>query len=414
MPDAVAATVMPLQPPPWDGGGIPALRITAVRPIVTAPEGSRLVVVKVETSEPGLFGVGCATLATRAQAVADMVRRQLAPLAVGRDPDDINDLWQAAHLSGYWRGGAIENCALSGLDQALWDLRAKRAGVPLYQLFGGRVRTGCTAYVHVKGRDFAEIEERAQVRLAQGYRCLRLQPASPARLAFDAPAWDGAAYASEVPRLFAHMRAALGDEVELIHDVHERLAPPDALALARALEPFRLFYLEDLVAPEDHDALRYMRTQTHVPLAMGELYTGAHEYLPVIRDRLVDFIRVHVACIGGLTPARKLCALAEAFGVRVAWHGPDDVSPVGHAAQLHLSLAAPNFGVQEFHPPGERLREVFPGLLEVRDGALTPSARPGLGVGIDERAAARYPAEPHAFDGAWPSVRDRDGAIVRP
>lgn len=402
------------QPPPWAARGERALRIRAVRAIVTAPEGTRLVVVKVETNEPGLYGVGCATFSQRAHAVATVVDDYLAPLVMGRDPDDINDIWQAAHLAGYWRGGPIENCALSGLDQALWDIKAKRAGVPLHQLFGGRCRSACMAYVHVKGEDFGAIEARAQARIAEGFRCIRLQPMSPPRLALEQPVWDGAAYARHVPRLFEHMRHMLGEEIELIHDVHERLPPAVALALAKDLEPYRLFYLEDLVAPEDNDALRLLRAQTSVPLAMGELYASPHEYLPPIRERLIDFIRVHVACIGGVTPARKLAAIAEAFGVRAAWHGPDDVSPVGHAAQLHLSLATPNFGVQEAHVFGERAHEVFPGMPELRDGSLWASERPGLGIDIDERKAAKYPPEAHALNGSWPSVRDRDGGIMRP
>lgn len=406
--------MQPVQAPPWSPRGERALRITKVRAIVTAPEGTRLVIVKVETSEPGLYGVGCATLSQRAKAVATVVTESLAPLAAGRDPDDINDLWQAAHLAGYWRGGPIENCALAGLDQALWDIKAKRAGVPLYQLFGGRCRTSCTAYVHVKGADFGELEDRAHARMAEGFRCLRLQPAAPSRFDPAPPAWDGAAYARHVPRLFDHMRHALGEDVELIHDVHERLPLPVAIALARDLEPHRLFYVEDLVAPEDNDHLHRVREQTSVPLAMGELYANVHEYAPPIRDRLVDFIRVHVACIGGLTPARKLASFAEAFGVRTAWHGPDDVSPVGHAAQLHLALATPNFGVQETHLFGERARAVFPGLHEVRDGSLSVSERPGLGIDIDERAAARFPPAAQALNGSWSTVRDRDGAIVLP
>ncbi|MFC9763957.1 enolase C-terminal domain-like protein [Rhodococcus jostii] len=214
--------------------------------------------------------------------------------------------------------------------------------------------------------------------------------------------------------MFDYLRSELGSEIELIHDVHERLSPIDAIAVAKNLEPYDLYYLEDLFAPEDHEYLRMLRAQSPIAIASGELYVNQHEYVPLVRDRLIDFIRAHVSALGGLTPARKLATLCEFFGVKTAWHGPDDVSPIGHMAQLHLDLSVSNFGIHEVHLFGERAREVFPGLAEVRDGALWSNDRPGLGIDIDETAAARYPYADHPLNGGWPTVRNADGSVARP
>ena len=213
---------------------------------------------------------------------------------------------------------------------------------------------------------------------------------------------------------YRHLRSSLGSGVELIHDAHERLRPPAAVRLAKELEAFDLFFLEDLFAPEDDEYLRLVRAHTLIPLAVGELYTGPQQFVPVVRERLVDFIRCHIAAIGGLTPARKLAYLCEYFGVRTAWHGPDDVSPVGHAAQLHLEMASSNFGVHEAHLFGEQAREVFPGTPEVRDGAVWCNDRPGLGVDIDEAQARRYPFGDEQLNGGWATVRRADGGVARP
>jgi mannonate dehydratase len=206
----------------------------------------------------------------------------------------------------------------------------------------------------------------------------------------------------------------VGEEVELLHDVHERVPPIDAIQLAKALEPYRLFFLEDPVSPEDAEYLRLLRSQCATPIALGELFVNPAEYVPLVRERLLDFIRVHLSAIGGLTPARKLAALCEFFGVRTAFHGPGDVSPVGHAANLHLGLAIPNFGIQEQHEFTETAREVFPGTPEIRDGMLWPNDRPGLGVDLNEQLAAKYSFPDHVLEGSWPPLRGVDGTVLRP
>ena len=408
--------------PPWEPTrGMPRIVITDVRAICTAPDGIRLVVVKVETSEPGLYGLGCATFTQRPLAVVAAIEQYLKPFVVGRDPNDIEDIWQGTYVSSYWRSGPVLNNALSGIDMALWDIKGKLANMPLYQLFGGKCRQAAALYAHASGRDFQEVEDEARRYLEQGYRYIRCQVAVPGQATYGVrgdgggrEVWEPSAYCRLVPRLFEYLRSRLGEEVELLHDVHERVPPIQAIQLAKDLEPYRLFFLEDPFAPEDIEYFRILRQQAATPIAMGELFVNQAEYVPLIRDRLIDFIRVHISAIGGLSMARKLAAFCEFFGVRTAWHGPGDVSPVGHAANLHLDLACYNFGIQEQHVFGERTREVFPGCPEIRDGMLWPNEKPGLGIDIDERLATKYPFPEHPLNGGWAPIRRLDGTVIRP
>ncbi len=377
--------------------------------------------VRVDTTEPGLYGLGCATFTQRHRAVASAVDDYLRPFLLGKDPARIADIWQTAMVSAYWRNGPVLNNAVSGVDMALWDLKGKMAGMPVYQLLGGRCREGVAVYRHADGRDERELTERVQAFLEQGYRFIRCQmggyggrgprAASPEG-ALPGAYYDPDIYVRSVPRFLEHVRAQVGFEVELLHDVHERLAPIEAVRLAKQLEPYRLFFLEDPLPPEHIDWFRILRGQCATPIAMGELFVHPQEWTPLIAGALIDFIRVHISAIGGITPARKLAALAEAFGVRTAWHGPGDVSPVGHAANLHLDLACPNFGVQEWSGFPDPVRAVFPGCPEVRGGYAYVNERPGLGVDIDEEQAARYPCRDDLP--AWTLARLPDGSSARP
>ena len=395
------------------------MKITNVKTILTAPDGIRLVVVKVETSEPGLYGLGCATFTQRPLAVATAVDEYLKPFLIGKDPGNIEDIFQSSFVSSYWRNGPVLNNALSGVDIALWDILGKRAGLPVYQLLGGKCREVVTLYAHAGGSDFQEVSENIRRYMEQGYRYVRAQVAIPGYSTYGAsgggtPAFEPTPYVNTVVKLFAHLREQLGDEVELLHDVHERIPPIQAINLAKLLEPYHLFFLEDPFAPEDVDYFQLMRQQTSTPIAMGELFNNPNEYVPLIKERLIDFIRVHISQIGGISPARKLAAFCEFFGVRTAWHGPGDVSPVGHAANVALDLACYNFGIQEQHVFGENTREVFPGCPEIRDGCYWASEAPGLGMDINEALAARFPFPEHPLNGGWPPVRRRDGTVIRP
>jgi mannonate dehydratase len=404
------------------------IKITDVKVILTAPDNIRLVVVKVMTSEPGLYGLGCATFTQRPLAVVSAIEDYLKPFCIGRDVDRIEDLYQAAFVSSYWRSGPVLNNALSGVDEALWDIKGKRANMPVYQLLGGKCREAVPVYVHPSGKDFAEVEERCHYYLEQGFRYLRVQVGIPGMSTYGSRGgeamkaldptqtrtWEPTPYVRTVPKLLEYLRVKLGDDVELLHDVHERIPPIQGVWLAKAVEPYRLFFLEDLFAPEDNEYFRMVREQTATPIAMGELFVNQAEYVPLIKDRLIDFIRVHISDIGGLSMARKLASFCEFMGVRTAWHGPGDVSPVGHAVNMHLDLAVPNFGIQELSLFPEKTREVFPGCPEVRDGCLWCNDKPGLGIDINEDLAAKYPFPAHEYNGAWPEVRRLDGTVVKP
>jgi mannonate dehydratase len=383
--------------------------------------GGRFVVVKVLTSEPGLYGLGCATFTQRPHAVQAALEKHLKPFAVGRDVSRSEEFFAMAMTNAYWRNGPVLNNAVSGIDQALWDIRGKQAGMPVCQLLGGKCREAAAVYVHAEGRDAAEVIENVRRYIHEGYRHVRIQmggyggPADGLAKPEGAP--DGAyfdprRYARDTLRMIERVRSEIGDDIELIHDVHERLAPIDAVQFAKDVERFKLFYLEDAVAPEDLDWFRWIRRQSATPLAMGELFNHPQEWEPLIRERWIDFIRMHVSQIGGITPARNAAIRAAAAGIRTAWHGPWDTSPVGHAANLHLDLWAPNFGIQEWCRFPERVVEMFPGLPEVRQGYMYPNDKPGLGIEIDEGLARRYPCRDEVD--RWTQARLPDGSPARP
>jgi mannonate dehydratase len=212
--------------------------------------------------------------------------------------------------------------------------------------------------------------------------------------------------------MFEHVRKVFGDSVELLHDVHERVEPIEAIGLVKDLERFKPYFVEDPFSPEQIGYFRTLRGQAATPIAMGELFNSPHEWVGLISERLIDFIRVHISQVGGLTAARKIAALAEWFGVRTAWHGPGDVSPVGHAVNVHLDLAVPNFGIQEAVEFNEATLDVFPGMPTLKGGLLRASDAPGHGVTVDEEAARKYP--PPERPGNWDPVRRSDGTVIRP
>lgn len=410
---------------PWPARD--GLTVTGLRVIVTAPEGVNLVVVRVDTSEPGLYGLGCATFHQRFAAVVAALERHVAPLLVGRHPADITDITRMLHYSSYWRGGPVGNSALSGVDMALWDIAGKRAGMPVYELLGGRLRGAVPVYLHASGPDIGATLDHAAELIAAGYRHVRLQTGQPGLGAYgvagtgggfpDAPnpdGWDVHRYLTQTPRLFAAARDRLGDDVELLHDVHSRLTPKQAVLLARALEPYRLFFLEDVIAPEHYDRLREVRAASPVPIAAGELTASVADAARLVTGGGVDLLRCHISAIGGLTPGRKLADLCELSGVQTAWHAPADVSPVGAAANLALDLTSPAFGIQEGHVYPDVVHEIFPGTPVIARGYATPSDAPGWGIELDERLAG---AHPPVFGGheRWAAgVRRPDGAIEAP
>lgn len=413
--------------------GMSIPRIKDVSVITTQPAGVRLVVVKVTTDQDGLYGYGCATFTQRADLVVDAVKLYLKPFLLGRPTDAIEDLWQAMYNSSYWRNGPVLNNAISGVDQALWDIKGRQAGMPVYELLGGKCRRGAMIYSHASGREIPETLDQARKIMAQGIKAVRLQVGVPGMAAYGAggarptQAMSSEPYTDEVfepepyvrrtLQLFEAGRKELGPEVELLHDVHERVPPRLAVQFAKDMEPYRLFFLEDALSPENIDYFKQIRANCTTPLAMGELFNNPHEWNNLIRDSVIDFIRVHVTQAGGLTPARKMAAMAEAFQVRTAWHGPGDVSPIGHCANVTLDLVCYNFGIQEWTFANDRLREVFDGYPEVKDGYALANEKPGWGIEINEKAAAKYPfgSETGArktLNGGWGVVRRADGTVI--
>jgi mannonate dehydratase len=410
----------------------PSPKIKDVRVIATAPAGLRLVVVRVDTDQPGLYGYGCGTFTQRADLVVEAVNRYLKPFLIGKAADRIDDLWQAMYNSSYWRNGPVLNNGISGVDMALWDIKGRQANMPVYQLLGGKIREAADCYGHASGADNEQVLASAQKYLDMGFRHIRVQIGIPGMSGYgsrggdakiaalhNAPVYEPAVYIRRALKMFEFLREKMGEEVELLHDVHERISPTQALQMCKDVEKFRLFFFEDPLSPEDIGWYRIIRQQCTTPIAMGELFNSPHEWTPLIAERLIDYIRVHVSQAGGLTPCRKIAVLGEHFNVKTAWHGPGDVSPVGHACNVALDLASYNFGVQEYSAFNDATREVFDGVPEMKNGYLYANEKPGWGIEVNEKAAAKYPfgygerSDRKQYNGGWGEVRRRDGTIIK-
>ena len=383
--------------------------------IVTSP-GRNFVTLRVTTSD-GVHGIGDATLNGRELAVASYLRDHVCPLLIGRDAAQIEDTWQYLYRGGYWRRGPVTMAAIAAVDVALWDIKAKLAGMPLYQLLGGANRTGLLAYGHASGTDIPRLLESVDEHLALGYRAVRVQTAVPGLGAVYGVAesagkgrrydyeparrsglpteesWDTRAYLRHVPTVFEAVRSKFGPELPLLHDVHHRLTPIEAARLGKSLEPFDLFWLEDCTPAENQEALRLVRRHTTTPLAIGEVFNTVWDYQTLITEQLIDYVRSSVTHTGGISPMKRLLDFAGLYQIKSGMHGPTDVSPVGMAAALHLGLAIHNFGIQEYMQHSPATLEVFQTSYRFEDGLLHPGDEPGLGVEIDEAAAAAYPYE---------------------
>ncbi|MCP5118562.1 MAG: starvation-sensing protein RspA [bacterium] len=411
---------------------MPSPKIKDVQVIATAPQGLRLAAVKVVTDQDGLYGYGCATFTQRADLVVAAVERYLKPFLIGKSADRIDDQWQAMYNSSYWRNGPVLNNAISGVDQALWDIKGRQAGMPVYQLLGGKCREAADTYTHASAAEIPELIDRVKQFMSEGFRHVRVQIGVPGMAGYGAGAsskkvpalhdgrvYEPAVYIRRALQMFEEVRNAVGWEVELLHDVHERITPTQAIQMCKDVEQFRLFFFEDPLSPEDIGYFRILRQQSSVPIAMGELFNSPHEWNPLISERLIDYMRMHVTQMGGLTPARKVAAMGEVFNVRTAWHGPGDVSPIGHAANVALDLACWNFGIQEYSRFRESTLEVFSGGPVMKNGYLYADEKPGWGIEVDEAAARKYPyghgetGYKKNYNGGWGEVRKRDGTLIK-
>lgn len=404
-------------------GSVRDREIVAARVIITCP-GRNFVTLKIETRS-GVYGLGDATLNGRELAVASYLQDHVIPNLIGRDAGRIEDTWQFLYRGAYWRRGPVTMTAIAAVDVALWDIVAKLAGMPLYQLLGGRSRNGVLVYGHANGRDIEETVDEVGKYIEKGYRAVRAQCGVPGiekpygvsslKTAYE-PAeselpvetiWNTTKYLNVVPKLFEKLRATYGPEIELLHDGHHRMTPIEAARLGRDLEPYRLFWLEDATPADNQLAFEVIRRHTITPLAVGEVFNSIWDCKQLIERQLIDYIRTTIVHAGGITHVRRLADFAAIHQVSTGFHGATDLSPVCMGAALHFDTWVPNFGIQEYMQHTQETNDVFPHDYTFRDGRLHCGESPGHGVDIDEKLAAKFPYSPKQL----PIARLEDGTM---
>ena len=399
------------------------MKIRSAEVLVTSP-GRNFVTLKL-TTEDGLYGLGDATLNGRELAVRSYLEDHVVPLLIGRDARRLEDTWQYLYKGAYWRRGPVTMTAIGAVDLALWDIRGKALNVPVYQLLGGASRDSVMVYGHANGKDLEDTVAAVGHYASMGYKAIRAQSGIPGLastygvgkggMSYEPAepglppenAWSTEKYLEFVPSLFARLRKEYGPDLHLLHDVHHRLTPIEAGRLGRALEPHHLFWMEDPVPAELQEGFRLIRQHTTTPIAVGEVFNSIHDCQQLIQEQLVDYIRSTVVHAGGLTHLRRIANLAELYHVRTGCHGATDLSPVCMAAALHFDLSVHNFGIQEYMPHSDDTDRVFPHHYRFAEGFMHPGDAPGLGVDIDEAAAARHPYQ-RAY---LPVNRKEDGTL---
>ena len=398
------------------------MKIIGGKVIVCSP-GRNFVTLKLETDD-GVYGLGDATLNGRELAVASYLTDHVLPLLQGRDARRIEDIWQFLYKGAYWRRGPVTMSAIAAVDTALWDIKGKALDTPVYQLLGGASREAVMVYGHASGTSIDGVVAAAGAFIGQGYKAVRAQCSVPgldrvygvaAGRAYE-PAergpltetvWSSERYLETVAPLFERLRRELGSEPHLLHDVHHRLRPIEAARLGHALEPYRLFWMEDPTPADNPESFRLIRQHTTTPIAVGEVFNSIHDCRQLIQEQLIDYIRTTVVHAGGISHLRKIASLAELYQVRTGSHGATDLSPVCMAAALHFDLSVHNFGIQEYMPHTADTDRVFPHAYTFANGVMHPGDRPGLGVDLDEALAATFPYQPAYL----PIARLADGTM---
>jgi mannonate dehydratase len=383
------------------------MKITDAEVFVCSP-GRNFVTLKIFTDE-GIYGLGDATLNGRELAVSSYLTEHVLPCLIGRDPFQTEDIWQYLYRGAYWRKGPVTMTAISAVDVALWDLKAKALNTPLYNLLGGKSRTSVMVYGHASGNDIGETLDQVARYVDLGYQAVRAQSGIPglpgtygvsADKLFYEPAekglppenvWSSEKYLLHVPRLFEALRAKFGDDLHLLHDAHHRLTPIQAARLGKELEPYHLFWLEDAVSAELQEGFRIIRQHTTTPLAVGEIFDTIWDAKTLISEQLIDYLRMEPLRAGGITPLKKIAAFADMYHVQTGSHGATDLSPITMGAALHFDISVPNFGIQEYMPHSTETYDVFPHAYSFDRGALYPGDQPGHGVDFDEKLAAKFP-----------------------
>jgi len=377
--------------------------------VIVCSPGRPFVTLKIECSD-GIYGVGDGTLCGREMPVASYLEEHVVPCLIGRDPAQIEDIWQYLYRGAYWRRGPVTMSAIAAVDMALWDIKGKVAKLPVYQLLGGACRSGVMVYGHANGNSIDETIAEAKKYQELGYKAIRLQCAVPGvkgtygvskNKMYYEPAdnnekptetiWNTERYMILVPQLFKAARDALGWDVHLLHDGHHRMRPIEAARLGKDLEPYRLFWLEDATPAENQEKFRLIRQHTTTPLAVGEIFNSIHDCRTLIEEQLIDYIRCTVTHAGGISHLRKIANLADLYNVKTGCHGATDLSPISMCAALHFDISITNFGVQEYMRHTPETDQVFPHSYNFENGCLHPGNAPGLGVDIDEELAKKYP-----------------------
>jgi mannonate dehydratase len=388
----------------------------------------RWVFLKIITSESGLYGIGSANDSYQAAAVATALEKHLKPWLIGKDPDRIEDLWYSANYRTYWRGGPVNNKVIAAMDEALWDIKGKRAGMPVYELLGGRAHDAVACYDHQGGRSKEQCVESVQKSMEAGYRHIRVQFAEgyggggfiPANQGsrvdggYQGVAFDEDQYVDTVPPIFEYVRAKLGPQPKLLHDVHSHLEGPNAILFSKRMEPIHMYFVEDLLAPEKLAWYKEVRKVCATPQAVGEVFSNPAEYYPLIAERSVDFIRTRVSAIGGITQAKKIATMCEVFGLKTAFQEGGENDPVNQLAAYHVDISSPAFGIQEENHFPPQVHEMMPGMAEIRKGYMYGSGKPGLGIDINEEMAAKYPIQEGRNGGAYGTERTIDGTVIIP
>ena len=400
------------------------MKIQSAQVIVTCP-GRNFVTLKIQTDQ-GVHGIGDATLNGRELAVASYLQDHIIPCLIGRDPGRIEDTWQYLYRGAYWRRGPVTMTAIAAVDVALWDIKGKSLNTPVYNLLGGKSREGVLVYAHANGSDIAEATDSVQKHIDLGYLAVRAQagvpgvassygvpktgkPYEPAERGLPSESlWSTERYLNFAPRLFESIRKAVGEDVHLLHDVHHRLTPIEAARLGKALEPARLFWMEDPVPAEYQQSFELIRRHTTTPIATGEVFNSIWDAHDLVRNQWIDYIRMTIVHAGGITHLKKAADFAALYNVRTGFHGATDLSPVTMAAALHFDLAIHNFGIQEHMPHTALADEVFPHHYTFEAGYMHPGEAPGLGVDMDEKLAAKYPYQ-RAY---LPVARKLDGTLT--
>lgn len=405
------------------------MKITGAKVFVGGP-GKNYVTLKIMTDQ-GVYGLGDATLNNRETLPAKYLTDYLIPSLIGMDPRRSEDIWQFFYRGAYFRRGPIAMAALGAIDMALWDIKGKLAGMPVYDLLGGKSREGALVYAHATGADLPDLMDSITRYVEQGYKAVRVQcgiPGMPtASYAVPETAgasdnyitdfsgirpkveiWDTDKYMRFMPDALAQVRDRFGPDLKILHDVHHRLLPREAAAFAKAVEPVGLYWLEDPTPAEDQNALRLIRQHSTTPIAIGEVFNAMWDCNALIENELIDFIRVAVTYAGGITPVRRIVDLAALHHVRTGFHGAPSHSPISMAAQAHLNAWAPNFGIQEYLVLGTpECDALFPSKHVVERGMFYVDDAPGLGVDFHETEAEKYAY----VAGSHPVVRLEDGTL---